>query len=702
MCWQALKVSCTSDIAHATLHVDTTEISIRLLMNTILFMEVHRVADSSAQVADLFHPDCTVPSNDPNIPVSQPRPITRRRRRGRVLKSVRWPSIHLPTSTDNVLNTAWSQQATGSHGQINEATREHQMRNESDARALSAHQLQQTESVGNEAPPRTPSQSSSSPTTLEKVSTRTSMLRLLFWKRMKPHQISINEPPTHETPGSVPSVNGALPALVMVGHDVSPVLVVRDTVPSEANTSQPIPILGSPTTVSEAPVVDLNLSQALYQPPDLNQTQPTTASVIHDSSIGLEVPTTHTTTTAESNTVLEFIDSKKLYSPEQGVFVGKLYELPPPERARTEWCREIRPQLIRNLMTVIASLPPSFSRAETTIEPELCMSGRSLQGRPTVALTPTIWIRCGSKACQKAVRRAVADLSSVKRFPVYITLHAPRPASTGSAPFDRPRGLNIPRQDEADQVLPTVVELSTDSNSLNRIPLTLQRPLEICVEPFSGAQHSTCGLRVAFSTPDGKCYTSTLGGLLLLNDTVMGLTTAHAICDVETYVEGALHVETRDSLEITRQSIGEHDENKGVGTNENAVQAPLRATLFAARFGKALYSFMEATTKVVPTQDRHNHDFVLLQLHPEHSQNARTAYSTSRGNVIIDMISQDLNARPVHLVCSSENVASGRLLDGTCIILDKEGYWETRKIELDNPLSKYESRLCIPCDKSRG
>jgi hypothetical protein len=100
----------------------------------------------------------------------------------------------------------------------------------------------------------------------------------------------------------------------------------------------------------------------------------------------------------------EEIRPTKIYRPEQGIFVRKLYELPPPDKLQLDWRQNIRLQLMKNLRTVIVSLPQSLIRADTTTEPELIMSGMSLHGHSTMTLAPVIWIRCGSKQCRKAVQ----------------------------------------------------------------------------------------------------------------------------------------------------------------------------------------------------------------------------------------------------------------------------------------------------------
>jgi hypothetical protein len=648
-------------------------------MNTVFLMEVHRVAQSSAQVTDLFRPECTVPTTDPGVRLSQPRPNPRRRRREKVLKSVPWTSLRSSTLTQNTLDAGQDRQATGARNHVDGALREDRRVEESDDRIVSVHQPQQMQSEHNQPTSRAPSQSSSNPTILEKFTTKTSMIRLLFWKRVKPQQITpavVSEPPSHELATIVSSVGNLAPALVVAGDD-TPTLTSASHVPTEVNSA----------ANSEPSVPHPDLSQISSQPLETGQGQLAVASVTHDSGVGLEVPDIQTMNSG-ADVVLESINSTKLYSPEQDIVVGKLYELPPPEQALTEWRHEVRPQLIKNLMTVITSLPPSFSRAETTIEPELCMSGTIMQGHQSVALTPTIWIRCGSKTCQKAVQRAIADLSHVKRFPVHVTLHAPRPASGGSAPINLSGASEMPAPENADQIAPARSKQPTRAARRGVASLSTQTPLKIRVQSFAGAQRSACGLRVEFSAPDGTCYTCTLGGLVMLNNAVFGLTTAHTICDYAAHIARPFQISRLHNSKSTREKDEDSDDGISAEPPRRSARSSLFATLFAAKFGKLCFPPRTATPNPMAPGLDLNHDFALLQLHPQQSQNARNAYVSSQGYTVIDRTSGDLTGRAVHLVCSSKNVVFGHLLDGDCVLFDKEGSWQTRKIQLSSPLGK--------------
>jgi hypothetical protein len=172
------------------------------------------------------------------------------------------------------------------------------------------------------------------------------------------------------------------------------------------------------------------------KPALLSKRRPTTNAFIPESRLHAQlsseivqpqVPATTGTDKSvnqENVTVLEQVRSLKLYSPEKGVYVGRLQDLPPPEWAQSKWRQSVRPELVRSLRVVIASLPSSLSVAETMVEPELCMLGRRSEGELMVELRPTIVIRCGSKKCKKAVLEALA--SQKLPIQVWVTQVSPR------------------------------------------------------------------------------------------------------------------------------------------------------------------------------------------------------------------------------------------------------------------------------------
>jgi hypothetical protein len=144
---------------------------------------------------------------------------------------------------------------------------------------------------------------------------------------------------------------------------------------------------------------------------------------------------TATATDPNSNTAVDLeppayavaisADSPHLYRLEDGTYMGKLEDLSPPATLEITWSSKTRKRLITDLQPILTSLPRSLSRDERIIELELCMSGRADTSN-RAQLSPSIWIRCGSKRCRDEIRKAVADLSYLRVFQVHVRLDAPR------------------------------------------------------------------------------------------------------------------------------------------------------------------------------------------------------------------------------------------------------------------------------------
>jgi hypothetical protein len=651
-------------------------------------MEATLVARPTYRATDLLSPDFAVPTNQPTLHSRQPRVDSDHRTR-KFLKSIPRISLRPVRSVDSASELGRSK--SRSNKPLNGSRRPQSSSNNGDL----AHQTDQSALGGTCATTHEDLQSNGAPQELDQDDVRIPKLKLLFWKMMRPQKLpSITDRPVPE--GNVASIVSdpeAQPTIIITEDNNPPVAI--DPNPVVNATTIPAPSVRSQATIAspESSITPYAL------PADLSSSIEWAPS-LHPSTVQAQVPPTAVTpescspfvTTSEATPsglvvkgqnlptrdreigiVDEAIGSTKMYSPEQGIFVGKLYELPPPDKLQLNWRQNIRPQLVKNLRTVIASLPQSLTRADTTIEPELIMSGVSSHGHSTVTLAPTIWIRCGSKQCRKAVQQAVADLSHVQRFPVHVTLHAPRPASAGQAPESLSRTLEPYLEDE---ILPFEPDRSPRPATVYKMPFDTPLPdhisLRIRVQSLVENKHSACGLRVQFSFPNGMSYTSTLGGLVLLGDAVVGLTTAHAIFDRPEY----------DSLPELRGS-----DSTCVSKTEFAVPAKLRA----AKFG-SLYIQPESDTAHVFSNIENNHDFALLQLDAKDSAIARNIYQASRGHQVVDTVSRDLRARAVQVVCSSEDVKPGHLIDGDSIIIDETGYWETRKIQLETPLGKSHSQ----------
>jgi hypothetical protein len=645
-------------------------------------MEATLVVRPSYQATDLLGPDFAVPTSDPGRHPSQPRADSAHLTK-RLLKFIPRISLRQVSSADST-----SEVGRAKSRSKKSYNKPQYLQSRNNARVL-AHQTNQAALEDTCVPRHGNVQSNSAPQELDQDEVRIPMLKLLFLKMIRSQKVPhiAGSSLRQENAVSIVPTTVAHPDVVSTEDDTRP--VATDPGPMVSATTVIAPPIEQALNVHSSSVKAQISPTPVTLPTEFRSPVMTTSETAQSGKAVQD--RTAQTRDHKIDTVDEEIGSTKMYSPEQGIFVGKLYELPPREDLQLEWRQKIRPQLVKNLMTVIASLPQSLTRSETTIEPELIMSGSSFHGRSAVTLMPTIWIRCGSKQCRKAVQQAVADLSHVQQFPVHVTLHAPRPAGAGQAPESLSRATDPSLVDE---ILPVEADSSTRSITVTNVPdhtpLPTRNPLSIRVQSLIGNQRSACGLRVQFSSSNGENYTCTLGGLVLLDNVVVGLTTAHAIFDYESDPDVFSPKKVHDS-HSTKHS-GQDMRNNEPST-QSRIKFSVPASLRAANFGNFYFPSRPASAHVASPKNEDNHDFALLQLHPERSETARNIYQTSHGYQPIDTISRDLTAKAVRVVCSSEDVKSGQLIEGDCVLIDKAGYWETKKIQLETPLGKYHSRL---------
>ncbi|KAF2685155.1 hypothetical protein K458DRAFT_486797 [Lentithecium fluviatile CBS 122367] len=160
-------------------------------------------------------------------------------------------------------------------------------------------------------------------------------------------------------------------------------------------------------------------------------------SSLSSPRVSRENTSPHTITISKSSPFLYYLTD--------GIFLGKLRDLPPPATAETAWL-STRNRLITDLRPVLAS--KSLPLDETMIELELCMSGRADAASDQVRLNPSIWIRCGSKRCREDIRKAVADLSYLRGVQIHFRLDAPRFACRSTRCFSIVRrGTETPLPD---------------------------------------------------------------------------------------------------------------------------------------------------------------------------------------------------------------------------------------------------------------
>jgi hypothetical protein len=629
------------------------------------------------RLRDLFKPEFAVPSNDPVVLESQPRTHAGRRRRKHFFKPASRIHVIPVQSIETTHNSTIPNETPKISVRLDGSVRQHSGPTLGAVDQAHTNIPQQASSAFTDVYPSTTTQSeniSLSPAMTAhpaETDNRIPMLKLRLLKLLKLHRNSSRIDLEHDST--------TVPTLDSTSHDATtPAQTLHGA--NEAATTIRTPI--EPATPA------LELANAVAAPAQAITTPNTSPNEMQHGECAIASIVIN----AESNIIWEPTNSTRLYSPESGVLVGKLYDLPPPEHLQKEWRQHIRAQLIRDLQTAVAALPPGLSRAEQTYEPELCMYGRFVRVNPQIALRPTIWIRCGSKDCQAKIQDAVDHLSFLIGFPIYVTQHAPRPAGVAPRSIKLTGGTDLLPDDESD---------SSQPDEINREGYYPQKvgnsSLNIRVQSLLENHDSACGLQVHLQTPNGSSYICTLGGLILLNNTIFGLTTAHAIWDSGLYTEEDTENPSSASKhqifgpkyrlgdDLTTDNSSGQD---GLARSSLAVKHTswIPAALRAASYGCSNLS----NTTIVAGEPSHfgaeNRDFALLQIDLDHKHLAGNVYNGSKW---VNRVSEDLKARDVELICSSHEVISGHLLDGESFLIDRGGCWETRKIQLDAPLGMY-------------
>lgn len=221
------------------------------------------------------------------------------------------------------------------------------------------------------------------------------------------------------------------------------------------------------------------------------------------------------------------------------LYVGLLRELPPPSAVQDKWDQEVRPDLERHLCQATSMLSKSLRDEEIIIEPVLCMAGKKCSPasvvmapaatcpKDPIALKPTVWIHCGSRKCKRKVLGAIRNLAYLNHFldrfcmePPYVSLHAPWPAAGERLP-------DTPRLEE----------------KVHKLSFAVQCP--------ASGWTTICGAKARFTieTLDGVIERySTLGGLVIVENLLFGLTSAHAI--INCFLDSSQNTSTNEMESI--------------------------------------------------------------------------------------------------------------------------------------------------------
>jgi hypothetical protein len=211
-------------------------------------------------------------------------------------------------------------------------------------------------------------------------------------------------------------------------------------------------------------------------------------------------------------------------------------------------------------------LPKSMRDDDLITEPVLCMAGKkcsrtSMLFKPDatspedqVLLRPTVWIHCGSKKCKKKVMDAVRQLNYLNRFlskldmePPHVSLHAPWPA--------------------ADEYLAQSPLLTENLDEFS-----------FAIEDSNSTLRTICGTRArcTFRTPHGivERY-STIGGLIVVKDSLFALTTAHTIVSCRADSFSSFFVRKTESTNNTSSDTSSGCETSSDSEGDSSTDNPL-------------------------------------------------------------------------------------------------------------------------------
>ena len=374
------------------------------------------------------------------------------------------------------------------------------------------------------------------------------------------------------------------------------------------------------------------------------------------------------------------------WSEEEGLYVGNVKDTPVPSSIQVQWI-SIRPRLIRDLRLVVQSLPRSLSREKTIVEPEICMAGKIDVKTGKVELKPAVWIRCGSRRCQKAITQAVEDLGYLQAFsrgPVRVHRKAPRFAANST---------RISPQDRGPLASPSLQILFSEIGS-------------------------ACGATISFSFPNGSLSkrTSTLGGLIRVDNKIYGLTTAHAIVDLLPDDFGNNLYDDSDAESISSRSSScsslentEHDRRLRLQSENNTLylKKPFMPSMpsssrppssTCATLGPFHYSgFGNQLNEGISLSESEGCDFALIDIDPDRSpllnfykSHPITSEVVAQTYVVGEFFPEtELDrAGPVSIICPPDDVIDGELLEGTWQFFDRATVFTTEKIQTKSPLGK--------------
>jgi hypothetical protein len=379
------------------------------------------------------------------------------------------------------------------------------------------------------------------------------------------------------------------------------------------------------------------------------------------------------------------------------LYVGLLEQLPPPRAVQEKW-DQIRPDLEDCLCEATKMLSKSMRDEEVITELVLCMAGKKcpptsapLEPDP-VALHPTIWIYCGSRKCKKKVLEAIPKVGHLQRFRLdfdiaepHASLHAPWPAA----------------EEHLSESLP--LEGGFDNVSF-------------AIQESASSLTTTCGARAKFTirTSNGVIQRfSTIGGLIIVGDSLYAMTTAHAI--VNCWLERA-RVSSDESGPSNGVSSGtdsdiETSSDSGADTSENirpSSLVQLKSTAKPPEEAKEIQepqgiwtdsqrpmilAYLDRRTTSddysFPVSEPTTADFALVD--PQSFMQLSNQYRDPKHNTIETIsdhiLTNNLVGGEVWIITSGRDAPlKGYMLEGDASIILRGAVMRTKKIQIDSPL----------------
>lgn len=393
------------------------------------------------------------------------------------------------------------------------------------------------------------------------------------------------------------------------------------------------------------------------------------------------------------------------------------------------WEGEIKLRLMSDLATV-----SSWSNPDESFESELRMAG-VCKNEQVVKLSPTVCICCMSKACRKEFERAVKDLEYLASFSagrVEVRLGAPKLAaedlqfcdltahcdksSSGRSQLSGPQlGLleDFETEEAREMQLDTMYNVLRDDRQ-GTLELEQQREAQelhdrwlhrdwMPQESLDG--DSACGIK--FKTPairGGELGSkiSTIGGLIMIDGMIYGLTTGHGILPTPSALARAIR--TSQSSESESESESESAWSDSDTTSCNASEIDVEYTDLGRRNARTIqrrniprgglisYCGQTGTGLCNDSSTTDNSDFALVDLQLSSRFELYNQYHKSQGAsdetlIYIDDVKHDsdLDNDEVLILSGKGRSVGGYLLATPASFRNKDALFQTRKIELDTP-----------------